>query len=117
STNVTPLAAVGQLSAVSQSGTSSGSASSPRKLTQRPEVAAILDPPAPSRTIGLSPASLTFSGVQGGANPSAQIVSVTNSGGGTMNWSAGSNAGWLIPTASGSTAPGTLTASVNLAGL
>ncbi len=122
--NPTPFASVGQLSAAPQSGSSSGS-SYPRKLTQRPEVAGILAPPAqaaspppPSPTIGLSPTSLTFNGVQGGTNPSDQTVSVTNAGGGTMSWSAGSNAGWLIlTTASGSTAPGTLTASVNLAGL
>jgi len=120
SANLTPLASAGPLSAVAPSGTSSGSGV-PRKLTQRPEVAGILAqapaPPPLSPTIGLSASSLSFTGVQGGANPSAQTVSMTNSGGGTMSWGAGSSAGWLTLTASGSTAPGTLTASANLAGL
>ncbi|TLY16885.1 MAG: hypothetical protein E6K69_03110 [Nitrospirae bacterium] len=120
SANLAPQASASPLSAVAPSGSPSGS-SIPRKLTQRPEVAGILaqppPPPPPVPTIGLSPTSLSFTGAQGGANPSAKTVNMTNSGGGTMSWSAGSNAGWLILTASGPTAPGTLTASVNLASL
>ena len=41
------------------------------------------------------PASLTFSGVAGGANPAAQNVSVTNTGGGTLSYTATDNQTWI----------------------
>jgi hypothetical protein len=63
-----------------------------------------------SPTISLSPTSLSFSATQGGANPSAQNVTVSNSGGGTLaapttqiNYSQGS--GWLSVNCTGSQAP------------
>src|SRR5208282_4572045 len=50
--------------------------------------------------IGLSPTSLSFSAVVGSANPSAQTVDVTNTGGGTLSGlsasvSYTSGSGWL----------------------
>ncbi|MFN7919853.1 MAG: malectin domain-containing carbohydrate-binding protein [Bryobacteraceae bacterium] len=68
--------------------------------------------PAPP-TINASPGSLTFSGVQGGANPVAQVVSITNSGGGTLNWTAVSNQPWLTLTPSANS----VSAAVSLTGL
>jgi hypothetical protein len=63
-----------------------------------------------SPTISLSPTSLSFSATQGGGNPSAQNVTVSNSGGGTLaapttqiNYSQGS--GWLSVNCTGSSAP------------
>ncbi|HEY6348997.1 MAG TPA: family 16 glycoside hydrolase [Candidatus Angelobacter sp.] len=68
-------------------------------------------------TLALNLNSLSFAAVTGGANPSAQNVAVSNSGTGTLNWTAGSNAGWLnVSPASGANA-GTLQVSANIAGL
>jgi hypothetical protein len=75
---------------------------------------------APPPTIALSTVTLNFSGTQGGSNPSAQTVNVTNSatGAAPMGWGASVSAGtsWLILNNSGNT-PGTIVASANLAGL
>ncbi len=62
-------------------------------------------------TIGVTPASLGFSAPSGGPNPSFQNITVTNTGGGTLNWTAlaGTTSGgaWLSVTpASGSLSPG-----------
>lgn len=54
-------------------------------------------------SIGLTPSNLTFTGVAGGANPGLQSVSVSNSGGGTLNqlqlgstvYGGGQPTGWL----------------------
>jgi len=48
--------------------------------------------------IGASPTSLSFTAQQGGGNPAAQTVSISNTGGGTLNWSASDNAAWLTLT-------------------
>ncbi|MGH7206021.1 MAG: BACON domain-containing protein [Nitrospiraceae bacterium] len=103
-----------------------GSSSYPRKLTQRPEVAAILAPPAQATpppsgpTIGPNPPSLTFTGVQGGATPLPQTLSITNTGGGTLSWSVTDNAPWLsLSPGSGTTTTenDAITVTVNTAGL
>ena len=67
--------------------------------------------------IGLSPTSLTFSGTAGGANPAAQTIGVSNTGSGTLTWTASDNAAWLTLTPTSGTNAGTMTASVNTAGL
>jgi hypothetical protein len=70
-------------------------------------------PPAPSPALAVSTTFLSFSGTAGGSNPSAQAVGISSSGGGTLNWAASSNQGWLsVSPASGSNA-GTLAASAN----
>ena len=68
-------------------------------------------------TIGVSPASLSFSATAGGANPGNQSLSITNTGGGTLSWTAGDDAPWLSVSPVSGTAPSTTTASVNMAGL
>ncbi len=68
-------------------------------------------------TIGVSPASLSFSATVGGANPANQSLSITNTGGGTLNWTASSNATWLSVSPASGTAPSTATVPVNIAGL
>ena len=70
-----------------------------------------------SPTMSLSPSSLTFSGTQGGANPAAKTLSITNTGGGTLSWTVSDNAAWLSLSPASGTAPGSATASVNTAGL
>ncbi len=70
-----------------------------------------------SPTIGVSPASLSFTATAGGSNPANQTVNITNTGGGTLNWTASDNASWLTVSPASGTAPSTLTASVNITGL
>lgn len=72
---------------------------------------------SPSPTIGVSPSSLSFTATAGGANPANQSISITNTGGGTLNWTASDNATWLTVSPASGTAPSTLTASVNITGL
>lgn len=68
-------------------------------------------------TIGLNTTSLGFAGTVGGTNPSAQTFAISNTGGGTLIWNADDNAPWLTLSPLSGTNAGTITASVNLAGL
>jgi hypothetical protein len=71
----------------------------------------------PAPVIAVAPSSLQFAYTVGGTVPVAQSIQVTNSGGGTLNWSATTSASWLsVATASG-TAPSTLSVLVSPAGL
>lgn len=67
-------------------------------------------------TLSLSPSALNFSAIQGGTNPVAQTVSI-NSGTGTLDWSASTNAPWLSLTSTSGTAPGSFTVTPIIAGL
>jgi len=72
-------------------------------------------------TIAFSPASLSFSAIEGGANPPNKTLYIWNSGAGTLNWSASDNAAWLdeTPKTGSSTGPGDkdlVTVSVNISG-
>jgi hypothetical protein len=67
--------------------------------------------PAPP-ALNLSPTSLAFTATQGGANPATQTLSISNTGGGTLNWSASDNAAWLTLSSSTGTGNGTVTLSV-----
>ncbi|MBI2931981.1 MAG: choice-of-anchor D domain-containing protein, partial [Planctomycetes bacterium] len=72
-------------------------------------------------TIGLSPASLTFTAMEGGANPASQTATVTNTGGGTLSWSGSDDAAWMtLSPLSGSLASAAselMTVSVDITGL
>lgn len=46
-------------------------------------------------SISYSPASLSFTAVQGGDNPAIQALGIWNSGGGTLEWSVSDDAAWL----------------------
>jgi hypothetical protein len=70
-----------------------------------------------SPTIGVSPSSMTFSATAGGANPAAQALNISNTGGGTLNWTASSNQTWLSISPTSGTAPSAPNVSVNIAGL
>jgi hypothetical protein len=70
-----------------------------------------------SPTIGVSPASMSFSATVGGANPASQSLSITNTGGGTLNWTAASNQPWLSVSPASATAPSTASISVSIAAL
>jgi len=51
--------------------------------------------PVPPAVIGVTPAGLSFVATQGGANPTSQTLSISNSGGGTLSWTASDSAAWL----------------------
>jgi hypothetical protein len=68
-------------------------------------------------TIGVSPASLSFTATAGGSNPANQTINITNTGGGTLNFTASDDAPWLTISPTSGTAPSTLTASVDITGL
>jgi hypothetical protein len=67
--------------------------------------------------IGLNPISLAFTGSVGGTNPAAQTVSIANTGGGTLSWSASDNAPWLTVSPASGSGNKAVTATVNTAGL
>jgi hypothetical protein len=70
-----------------------------------------------SPVIGLSLTSLSFAGTAGGTNPAPQSFTVSNTGSGTLTWTAGDNASWLTLSPATGTNTGTIAASVNLTGL
>ncbi len=65
-------------------------------------------PPA----IGASPTSLSFVVTQGGGNPASQTLSISNTGGGSLTWSASDNVDWLTLSPATSTGNGVVTATV-----
>jgi hypothetical protein len=68
-------------------------------------------------TIGVSPTSFSFTATAGGSNPANQSMGITNTGAGTLNWTASDNATWLAVSPTSGTAPSAVTVSVNIAGL
>jgi uncharacterized membrane protein len=72
---------------------------------------------AATPAIQLSISSLTFSGTAGGANPAPTSFSISNTGGGTLTWTASDTAGWLILSPASGTNTGTVTASIAANGL
>jgi len=71
--------------------------------------------------ISLSPTSSTFTVTQGDTTPVAHTVTISNSGNGTLGWGVSTTAPWLSLSPNSGTAsstdPGSLTATVNSAGL
>ena len=72
---------------------------------------------APAPVIAVSIPSLQFAYTVGGTIPPGQSLQITNSGGGTLTWSAALSASWLSVTPTSGTAPSPLTVSVAPAGL
>jgi hypothetical protein len=75
--------------------------------------------PVTAPGIGLSPVSLGYTAQVGGGSPAGQTLSVSNTGGGTLSWTAKTllGAAWLTLAPATGTAPATVTVSVNPAGL
>ncbi len=71
--------------------------------------------------IALSSSSLSFGTQQGAPNPPNQTVTISNSGGGTLSWTATastqSGGSWLNVSPASGTGTGTLAVSANIAGL
>ena len=91
--------------------TASGATNSPRTISVTLTVNAA--PPS----ISLSTSKASFSYTLGGSAPASQTFNVTNTGGGTLAWSAASGSSWLTVSPSSGTGLGTLTLGINPAGL
>lgn len=70
-----------------------------------------------SRRITLFPTTLTFNGIVGGSNPANQSFTVTNTGGGTLSWSATKTQTWLMISFLTGGTGATVTCSINTTGL
>ncbi len=91
--------------------TASGARNSPQTISVK------LTVNAASPSISLSTTKASFSYSLGGSTPASQTVNVTNSGGGTLAWSAVSGSAWLTVSPISGTGSGTLTLGINPAGL
>lgn len=113
SVNSASLAAGSYAGTITVSAT--GASNSPRTVNVSLTVTPV---DAPQPVLGVSPGTLSFSAVQGSANPAAQVVSISNTGGGTLSWTAtiASGADFLAISPSGGSAPASLSVSVNAAG-
>lgn len=84
--------------------TAPGATGSPVTIAVTLVVTAAAVPPG----VSASPATLTFSGTAGGSNPSAQAITIANSGGGTLTWTAAKSQPWLVLGATSGTGPAVL---------
>ena len=117
------------LTAAASGGTPSSSSTVPRQLgrlmSEMPGMTQMIVPVSPSTppptptnpAIGLSPASMFFTAQQGGGNPATQTLSISNTGGGTLTWTAGDNAPWLALSPGSGTGNGTIPATVTTGAL
>ena len=119
STGTTPLAAAsnGTGNASTSGSGSAGGRSMNRLAAEMPTLTQLISPPsAPvlsvNPAIGMSPTSLSFTAQQGGGNPAPQTLTISNTGGGTLSWSANDSATWLSLSPASGTGNGTVTASV-----
>lgn len=74
-------------------------------------------PPPEPPTIGASPTSLSFIATQGGANPATQTLSISNTGDGTLSWTASDNAPWLTLSPASGNGDGAVTLTVTTGAL
>ena len=85
-----------------------------RLAAEMPGLTQLISPPsAPvvsvNPAIGTSPTSLSFTAQQGGGNPAAQTLTISNAGGGTLSWNASDNAAWLTLSPASGTGNGAVT--------
>jgi len=71
---------------------------------------------AASPTLVVSPASLSFTASVGGPDPATQPLGISNSGSGTLSWTATKTASWLTVGPSSGSGPATATVSVATSG-
>jgi hypothetical protein len=89
-----------------------GAGGSPKTIP----VTLTVDPVTPP-ALSVTPTSVSFSATQGGANPAAQTLTVANTGGGTMAWTAADDVLWLSVSPTSGTNSGTVTLTPTIAGL
>jgi uncharacterized protein (TIGR03437 family) len=63
--------------------------------------------------LAVSPQALTFNYTLGSSAPATQGISITNTGGGTLSWTASSSTTWIGLSPASGTAPATLSVSVD----
>ncbi|MGE0471482.1 MAG: beta strand repeat-containing protein [Nitrospira sp.] len=100
-------AVTGSLAAGTYNGTITVSAPGARS-TSVPVTFTVAAAPVPPR-IGAFPTTLSFTAQQGGGNPGAQTLSISNTGGGTLTWTASDNAPWLTLSQTSGSGNGTIT--------
>jgi hypothetical protein len=93
--------------------TAPGATGSPKTIP----VTLTLDSPPTPPVLSTSPASLAFTATEGGTSPAAKTISVSNTGGGTLSWSASDDAGWLALAPANGTQNGTITVTPSTSGL
>lgn len=116
STGTVPLASAGGGNS-SRSENGRGGRTMRRLAAEMPRLAQLISPPsAPAVStnpaIGTSPTSLSFTAQQGGSNPSTQTLNISNTGGGTLSWSASDSMAWLSLSPASGTGAGAVTVSV-----
>ncbi len=114
STGTIPLAAAGAVNSSTSGSGHAGGRTMSRLAAEMPGLAQLMSPPsAPvvsvNPEIGTSPTSLSFTAQQGGSNPAAQTLSISNTGGGTLSWSGSDNAAWLTLSPASGTGNGAVT--------
>jgi RHS repeat-associated protein len=72
---------------------------------------------AGSPVLSISPSSFNFTALQGGANPTAANLSVTNTGTGTLSFTDSTDQAWLSATPTSGTAPQTVQVSATVGSL
>lgn len=77
----------------------------------------VLDVAPPPPTINVSETSFYFNAVAGGANPADKYFTISNVGGGDLNWSVTNNESWLSLSPASGTNTGEVTVSVDITGL
>jgi outer membrane protein assembly factor BamB len=87
------------------------------RYTDGPLSAYVSGSTSPAAALQLSTNAITFSATAGGVNPGAAQVTVSNSGAGTLSFTASSDSSWLSVTPTSGTAPATLTVAASVAGL
>jgi hypothetical protein len=112
---VTLTVTTGNLAAGNYSGLITLTASGATAVTVPVSLTVTTAPVPPA--IGASPTSLSFTAQQGGGNPIAQTLNISNTGGGTLGWSASDNAAWLTLSPASGTGNGTVTLTVTTGSL
>jgi hypothetical protein len=107
---VTVMVTTGSLTAGTYNSTVTMNASG-ASLVAVPVTFTIATAPVPP-AIGASPTSLSFVVTQGGGNPATQSLSISNTGGGSLSWSASDNVDWLTLSPTTGTDNGVVTATV-----
>ncbi len=87
--------------------------------TNSPQTVAVtLSVPQPvPPALGINTTCMSFAALAGAANPSPQTLSITNTGGGTLNWNAVVNQPWLSVSPTFGITPSPITVTVNTAAL
>jgi len=112
-----PLTPAGAGSSPTSGSGGAGGRTMRRLAAEMPGLAQLISPPSVpvvsvNPAIGTSPTSLSFTAQQGGGNPIAQTLTISNTGGGTLSWSASDSTTWLSLSSASGTGTGTVTVSV-----